>query len=228
MYKAVLLCSLCAGSVFSFTFNSQIAADLQPYFLEQSGDARNPGWLGADICTSIPLNATSGTYLYLFGDTCVRGSRLHTQKLAHQSFSCRLIGSMKSDNTRDIVGMPRGSISVFQVVGREPTAPMKHVWRFDSQHAQHVGFFSPANASNWYWTNVAASAGPPTPGGPVWVIAMEMEQASQGMWGFRTFATAALLISNPLADPFSWNVTTMNIPYMNDDYNISLANGGGL
>ena len=143
-------------------FTSVPAADLQPLFLQQVYGAE--AFLGADVCTSLPLSDSGDVFLYLFGDT--------------------ITGRFFANATRAISQMPRNSVGLLllNATTRRPRSALSHHWRVDPARAQHVGFFSPPEAGDeaqWYW---------PTAGVRVYnrsyVVSMRMRAGGSGEFAF--------------------------------------------
>lgn len=160
--RAVCWLAALAAARPALNFSSAPADDLQPLF----GIA--PPWLGADVATSIPLScggsggegggSAADTYLWLHGDT--------------------LTGTMV-DGARVVDGMPRNSVALLTVdpATGAPTSGYRHAVRPASKVAPaHVGFWSPANASQWYWPTSGACVN-----GSVTVLAMRIEDGPPGL-----------------------------------------------
>lgn len=146
------------------TFSSVPAVDLQPLF------EIDVPWLGADIATSVPLGGLPGVYLWLHGDT--------------------LIGKM-SDGVRVVQGMPRNSVAILNVSSSgQPVSPYQHYIRSNPKEAQHFGFFSPPEPSQWYWPTAGISIGE-----DLYVVSMRIEAGGSGLFPFATAGFDVLKIS---------------------------------
>lgn len=176
----------------ALNFSSSPAADLQNYFFISSP------WLGADISTSVQLNTS--TYLWLHGDT--------------------LYGGM-NNGVRNVNAMPRNSVGLLNVADGVPVGPYRHYMRVNTSDPVHFGFWSPANASQWYW---------PTAGinvlGQVYVIAYRTENANPGsLFPFATAGIDILTLNPSGSDPLSWPapsaVTTL--PVINNSFTLGNA-----
>jgi hypothetical protein len=195
---ALAMHSDCATAV---SFTGVLATDLEPLFQIDAP------WLGADIATSLPLAGHPGTYLWLHGDT--------------------LIGSVDGQGNRVVDGMPRNSLALLNVssASGHPTSPYAHFISSNSSDPVHHGFFSPPNASQWYWPIAGASL----PGGETpltIVIADRMEMAGSGLFPFATAGIDVIYIPSPsCCDPLAWpaNPEILTIPHMNNSFNVGAA-----
>jgi hypothetical protein len=188
-----------AGAVAAVAFSSSPALDLQPLFSQSSVGAAS--FLGADVCTSLPLDDVGASHLVLFGDT--------------------IIGRFLPNGTRLVASMPRNSVGVFYTgrpSGNDPSfdassplplSTLSHSWRVDPAHSQHVGFFSPPeSAAQWYWPTAGARVRNQTD-----VVLQRMEVDPAG--GLFPFAMAGVdVIALPddptglkFADPLEWPTT---------------------
>jgi hypothetical protein len=188
----------CAACVRGWTFVSEAAEDLQPYFLA------NGTWVGADICTSLPLDGSNTRYMYLFGDT--------------------LDGTMFANGSRTIVGMPRNSVGIVYPQTLNQTGLAHTIRPADAKQPMHVGFFTPDNnnASTWYWPTAGAFFNE-----TVYVLAYEEAPADNPLFAFQTvdiqiLSYAAADVSND--DPLTWpQPTTCSLPNINNTFTIGNA-----
>ena len=175
--SACLLLLQCVPPCSAFTFLSSPAADLQPLFNVAGGP-----WLGADVATSVSLSPTR--YLWLHGDT--------------------LVGRM-SGGVRVPTAMPRNSVALLDVSadGRgTPAGPLRHFVKTNASDPVHFGFFSPANASEWYWPTVGLAL--PGLGDGVLVLAMRMFNAGGGLFPFAMAGMDVLALNASGGDPLAW------------------------
>jgi hypothetical protein len=189
MVSLFLLPALAASASAALpAFSSAPAVDLQPLFLQQSFGSE--AFLGADVCTSLPLSDDGDAFLFLFGDT--------------------ITGRFYANATRQISQMPRNSVGVLLLnsTTRRPRSTLSHHWRVDSAAAQHVGFFSPPGAGaaqqQWYWPTAGVRVG-----GRSYVVSMRMEAGGSGEFAFAlagydviTLPDDPQLASFP--DPLDW------------------------
>jgi len=144
-------------------FSSAPALDLQPLFLQQAFGAE--AFLGADVCTSLPLGDAGEAFLYLFGDT--------------------ITGRFFANATRAVSQMPRNSVGLLllNATTRRPRSALSHHWRVDAADAQHVGFFSPpepgVEQQQWYWPTAGVRVG-----GRSYVVSMRMKTGGSGEFAF--------------------------------------------
>jgi Domain of unknown function (DUF4185) len=146
-----IIASMAAAPAHGFRVSSAVPDDtLQEFF-----QARETGWLGADVATSIPLE--NGRYLWLFGDT--------------------LLGNSTPAGDRRLDGrMPRNSVALAELKKEHGTLgnatlahPLRFSWSFSERYPDHGGFFTPTNTSEWLW---ATQAVPLRTSGDVIVLAM--------------------------------------------------------
>lgn len=137
-------------------------------------------WLGADVATSIVLSANRT--LWLFGDT--------------------LLGSLSPNRTRNIVTMPRNSIALLD----RGAHALQFYARFDAATPSnaHLGFFSPANQSHWFWLTAGFVLRD-----SLFLLGVTCAPDPNGSSGFafQFVDTVVLRVANPLDDPFRWNWT---------------------
>lgn len=176
----------------NFNFSSTPALDLQPLF-----DIMSP-WLGADIATSICFNNQSSC-IWLHGDT--------------------LVGDMEG-GVRRPKSMPRNSVALLNTSAGKPTSDNQHFIRSHDGNPQHWGFFSPENATQWYWPIAGVQLD-----GDLYVIADRMGPGSGGLFNFVTAGVDVLHVPQPsLVDPLAWpNPTITTIPGMNNTFNLGHA-----
>ena len=183
------------------------APEFQPLFAIQS--TGNMSWLGADVCTSIPIDDNNRKHLYLFGDTLVG----------------RFVAS-GANGTRQWHAMPRNSVGVLLTKeGGVPLTTLSHEWRIDSKNAQHVGFFSPPeNASQWYWPQVGLRVLNRS-----YVIGWRMEPANDPLFAFATAGIDVIALpadSDSYNSPLDWPVpfvTTTIGSYISNNFTIGNA-----
>lgn len=193
-----LVCSSILAAAGAWTFSAQPDATLQPLFLN------NGSWIGADIATSVPLSADGTRILWLFGDS--------------------MLGSMDANGTRNIDAMPRNSVGLVHVAqpGGQPVGGLVHAWRNDSSQPVHVGFFSPPNASTWYWPTGGAYHN-----GTTFVVAYETAPGPPGLFAFQTVGMHILQLAEAdvqSEDPLQWPVPTPCIlPNINNSFTIGNA-----
>lgn len=145
--------------------------------------SESPPFLGADVATSIPLSFSNGSIsLWLFGDT--------------------ITGSWEGGH-RTIAVMPRNSVGLFHTIKGVPQSSFSHFIRYasDPSTLKHVGFWSPDDASHWYW---------PTAGlellGDVFVLAMNMMDFGGGLFPFALSSVDVIRVSiSPTSDPLQWS-----------------------
>ena len=183
------------------------AMDLQPLFLAQS--TGSDAFMGADVCTSIPLSdEPHGPHLYLFGDT--------------------LVGRNKFNGSRSFHAMPRNSVGVaYSRPDGTPLSTLSHEWRINQSNAQHVGFFSPPlNDTQWYWPQVGVRTLNRS-----YVVAWRMEPANDPLFAFGTAGIDVITLpDDPLgvtfASPVEWpsQLPTTPFPsYINNNFTIGNA-----
>lgn len=176
-----------AAAARAATFTAAPARDLQPLFAQApAAGAGVSVWLGGDVATSLPLDDAGHAHLWLFGDT--------------------IIGHFSANGTRTLTGMPRNSVGVLYTRGDgSPLSTLSHAWRLDAAHAQHVGFFSPSNASLWYWPTAGVRVQNATT-----VVAMRMENAGSGLFPFQLVSYDAITLpafgdgTGAGGDPAEW------------------------
>ena len=117
--------------------------------------------------------------------------------------------------------MPRNSVGVLYTDGAgSPMSTIGHVWKFDPSHAQHVGMFSPANTSCWYWPQ----GGGVRVANATYVVAWRMENGPPGLFPFATAAVDVMRV--PDGDPSDWPAalpTTTIGSYINDSFTVGNA-----
>jgi hypothetical protein len=203
--------SLSIGQASQWAFNSSVASDIEPLFMEQAA-----GWLGADIATSVSLGWPSGSgggggsgnvtqaFLWLFGDT--------------------LNGTMLPDGSRDITSMPRNSVGILSVsADGSPAGTLVHSVRGDRSQPVHVGFFTPpgGNESQWYWPTAGAAYN-----GSVYVFAYRMAPSDAPLFAFQTVGIDVLSLGAPApgSDPVTWPPPAVApLPNINNTFTIGNA-----
>ena len=177
---AALLLVVAPSTACAFSFLSAPAADLQPLF-----DIADGPWLGADVATSVALDERGESYLWLHGDT--------------------LVGRM-AGGVRAPTAMPRNSVAVLNVsatTGTPTSSALAHYIKVNASDAQHFGWFSPPNSTQWYWPTVGLRLAP----GAVHVLAMRMFDAGSGLFPFAMAGMDLIrvgTVGSSADDPMSW------------------------
>lgn len=177
-FLRTLVFALFAALTWAYTFLSAPAADLQPLFNLEEGP-----WLGADVATSVALDNSGESFLWLHGDT--------------------LVGRM-NNGVREPTGMPRNSVAVLNVTASTgtPTSPsLAHYIKTNSSDALHYGWFSPPNGTQWYWPTVGLKLEPDS----VHVLAMRMYVAGSGLFPFAMAGMDVIRVrTDGVANPMEW------------------------
>jgi len=122
-------------------------------------------------------------------------------------FSDTLVGALRSNGSRRTSCMPRNSLAHFATDASTgspaPKAVLRHFQPTIAHDDTHTGFFTPANESNWYWTQ---GGGLMRDGGKrLVVLAGEMWQRGGGQWGFSHWGTDSISVEvDPTIDPLRW------------------------
>jgi hypothetical protein len=148
----------------------------------------DPSWIGADAAYSVDLGLGSGgaRVLWLFGDTFVA-------KDASRSRSNAWF-------VRNSVAIQSGSYDV----GPGGAAKIAFSWKTTNGAASS---FFPESGAHWFWP----LGGVRLPSRLV-LFLLEESQTGQGAFGFQAVGTRVVFVTNPDADPPSWNVTSGNLP----------------
>ncbi len=142
----------------------------------------DPRWLGGDAATSVPLSP--GRTLWLFGDSFVARSNVHTRAAA--AFVHNTIAIESGDDPR--------------------TASMAFAWGRDARGLPAP--FFPDTRRNWYWPGSGVRIGE----GPL-VIFLEKIIATPGHGlGFVPDGYAVAVIANPDASPTRWRSRIVEEP----------------
>lgn len=194
-FLGACLASSAAGAPSPFSFRASPALDLQPLF-----DISAP-WLGGDVATSVPLGG--GASLWLHGDT--------------------LVGSF-SGGVRAPTGMPRNSVALLNSSSLGvPSSRLAHYIKVDAEQPVHFGWFTPPNASRWYWPTLALNLGGQ---GEVFVVAMCMFNAGSGLFPFAMAGMDVLRVSAaPAWDPPAWPAPALvaTLPIQRDNFTMGCA-----
>jgi len=147
----------------------------------------DPSWIGADAAYSVDLGPSPGgaRVLWLFGDTFIA-------KDASRSRS-------SSWFVRNSVAIQSGSYDP-----SSSAAKIAFSWKTTAGAASS---FFPESGAHWFWP-----LGGVRLASRLVLFLLEESQTGQGAFGFQAVGTKVVFVTNPDADPSTWNVTDGNLP----------------
>ena len=144
-------------------------------------------WIGADAAYSVDLGNTR--VLWLFGDTFIAKDAARSRS---SSWFIRNSVAIQSGSTD-----PSSS-----------SAKIAFAWKTTpTSMGPAASSFFPESGAHWFWP----LSGVRLPSRLV-LFLLEESQTGQGAFGFQAVGTKVVFVTNPDADPSSWNVTAGNLP----------------
>ena len=144
---------------------------------------KDPQWIGADAAYSVDLG--NARVLWLFGDTFV---------------------AKDASRTRTNAWFIRNSVAIQSGSADPSSTSAKIAFRWKTTAGAASSFF-PEDGANWFWPLAGVRLST-----RLVLFLLEETQTGQGTFGFQAIGTKVAFVTNPDADPASWNVAFGNLP----------------